>query len=584
MSATSSSLCPQLSPQRSVEPARVVHPCASSTEHADEPDGEERRLVPHGLVVENDEKETVNHCAVKVVKRSMVGVSCKEITKNEEKILKKLREAAFLKGVQLEETLCDASNRYIVMEFIPGGTLASAVRRAGGSLEPTHVRYITAELVYALLFLKDQGIVHRDVKPENVLLTARGGAVLSDFGIAVDFTTRYSQVARGACGTPGYMAPEVLGRLPYSFEADAFSLGCTIYFCFAGESPFKGHGYGECERRTLTQAAVFLDELGWCFYSKHFVSRLLEKNATLRLTLEEAIDTAYLEGIEWDRVKKGNYDLPGKFTTFYTIHDIDFVIVSSRMAAGASTSLLPWSTDVEDSAYITSLRPTIGNREQQEGGPTRSARERLERDARMLFKMPDDILIPIQLEVSENWRLGNMTPDDLARTPSLVESSPSGSMVAGDDRLGQRPVVYSVKRGQAMRMPVRGVPAGEFVPRLVPDPHNEIPAHYTEEQVRVCERFLVDVRSACAERGPRGLGFANVPELALMMSTAALITAPTAPARPLLQRPLSKPWFSTIQEKEFKMSQLPVRMSMRLYFSDFKRAVRRVLRMSVEED
>ncbi|KAI5118571.1 hypothetical protein M0805_005862 [Coniferiporia weirii] len=365
MSATSSSVCPQLSPQRSVEPAGVVHPCASSTEHADEPGGEEKRLVPHGLAVgldgyeferligrgntcdvylarrsqvENDGKETVNHCAVKVVKRSVVGVSCKEITKNEAKILKKLRGADCLKVVQLEETLCDAFNRYIVMEFIPGGTLANAVRRAGGSLEPTHVRCITAELVYALLFLKDQEIVHRDVKPENVLLTARGRAVLSDFGIAVDFTTRYSQVARGACGTPGYMAPEVLGRLPYSFEADAFSLGCTIYFYFAGESPFKGHSYGECERRTLTQAAAFPDELGWCFYSKHFVSRLLEKNATLRLTLEEAVGTAYLEGIEWDRVGKGDYDLPCKFTTFYTIHDIDFVIVSSGMAAGARCS------------------------------------------------------------------------------------------------------------------------------------------------------------------------------------------------------------------------------------------------------
>ncbi|THG92569.1 hypothetical protein EW145_g8671, partial [Phellinidium pouzarii] len=131
------------------------------------------------FLVNEGNRTPIGVCAIKVVRRGSQGSSHKEITRNELKILLKLRRANFLGVVQLEESMSDGINRYIVMEFVRGNSLYDAIERINGPLDATYVRCITAELVHSLLFLKSQGIVHRDIKPENILLTARGHAVLA---------------------------------------------------------------------------------------------------------------------------------------------------------------------------------------------------------------------------------------------------------------------------------------------------------------------------------------------------------------------------------------------------------------------
>lgn len=170
------------------------------------------------------------------------------------------------------------------------------MERECGPLDPIFVRIITAELVNALLHLKQHGVVHRDIKPENVLLSARGRAVLADFGVAIDLTTTEDGKARGACGTPGYMAPEVMLRLPYSYEVDMFSLGCTLYHLLVGYSPFEADDYSECERLTFLGKIKYPEVKGLDFYTKHFLSSTME-GQNKRLGIEDAKDTAYLEAM-----------------------------------------------------------------------------------------------------------------------------------------------------------------------------------------------------------------------------------------------------------------------------------------------
>ena len=171
------------------------------------------------------------------------------------------------------------------------------MERECGPLDPTFVRIITAELVNALLHLKKHEVVHRDIKPENVLLSARGRAVLADFGVAIDLSSTEDGRARGACGTPGYMAPEVMLRLPYSYEVDMFSMGCTLYHLLVGYSPFEATDYDECARLTFEGKIKYPEVKGMCFYTKHFLSSTMENSQTKRLAIEDAKDTAYLEGM-----------------------------------------------------------------------------------------------------------------------------------------------------------------------------------------------------------------------------------------------------------------------------------------------
>lgn len=229
-------------------------------------------------------------CAIKVVNKAALGESHKELTSNEAKVLLKLRETGLRNFVRLEETMTDPVNRYLVMvchpfcafssmltcalpqECLDGGSLFDMMERECGALDPTFVRVITAELVLALLHLKKHGVVHRDIKPENVLLSTRGRAVLADFGVAIDLFNTDDGRARGTCGTPGYMAPEVLLRLPYSYEVDMFSLGCTLYHLLVGYSPFDSNDYDECLQRTIMERIKYPELKGLCYYTRHFLS------------------------------------------------------------------------------------------------------------------------------------------------------------------------------------------------------------------------------------------------------------------------------------------------------------------------
>ncbi|XP_074869955.1 ribosomal protein S6 kinase-related protein isoform X1 [Carettochelys insculpta] len=104
-----------------------------------------------------------------------------------------------------------------------------------GHLEETTIRLFAAELALALGYLHDLGIVHRDVKMENILLDERGHLKLTDFGLSRQLGR--GQRARTICGTLQYMAPEVLSGGPYSHAADWWSLGVLLFTLAAGQFP-----------------------------------------------------------------------------------------------------------------------------------------------------------------------------------------------------------------------------------------------------------------------------------------------------------------------------------------------------------
>jgi eukaryotic-like serine/threonine-protein kinase len=126
---------------------------------------------------------------------------------------------------------------WLVMQFIPSITLA-AVLEQGGPLQPNEAAQVGAEVASALAAAHAVGIVHRDVKPGNILIAENGAALISDFGIARalgDATLTSSGMIHG---TPAYLAPEVARGNEANFASDVFSLGSTLYSALEGRPPF----------------------------------------------------------------------------------------------------------------------------------------------------------------------------------------------------------------------------------------------------------------------------------------------------------------------------------------------------------
>jgi eukaryotic-like serine/threonine-protein kinase len=133
----------------------------------------------------------------------------------------------------------DGGVAFLVMEYVEGEPLSHILRRLG-PLRPAEVMRIVAQAAEALQAVHDRGIVHRDVKPANLLIRPDGTVVLTDFGIARAEAATAITTPGALLGTPSYLAPEqVLGQ-PATALSDVYALGLVAYECLSGRRPFEG--------------------------------------------------------------------------------------------------------------------------------------------------------------------------------------------------------------------------------------------------------------------------------------------------------------------------------------------------------
>src|SRR5881394_1440191 len=127
---------------------------------------------------------------------------------------------------------------FFVMKFLRGQSLAGVLRERG-KLPGADVRRILIETASALGYAAKRGVVHRDIKPDNILLDSEGRCVVTDFGIAK--TTSGPRTAAGtSMGTPRYMSPEHAQGIPVDGRSDIYSLGIVAYEMLTGMTPFTG--------------------------------------------------------------------------------------------------------------------------------------------------------------------------------------------------------------------------------------------------------------------------------------------------------------------------------------------------------
>jgi serine/threonine-protein kinase len=143
---------------------------------------------------------------------------------------------------------------YLVLPLYPGGSLAARLRE-GGPLDARETAGLAAELARGLDELHGRGIVHRDVKPSNVLFDADGRAALSDFGLARAADSTRLTLDGQLLGTPHYLAPELIEGSEATTASDLYALACVLYECATGTPPFAAHRLAELGFAHLVEPA-----------------------------------------------------------------------------------------------------------------------------------------------------------------------------------------------------------------------------------------------------------------------------------------------------------------------------------------
>ncbi|XP_070558242.1 calcium/calmodulin-dependent protein kinase type 1D-like [Ptychodera flava] len=248
-------------------------------------------------VVLAEEKATGQLFACKCIDKKALGKKGGETLENEVAVLRKCNHPNIVRLTDIHE---NKSTVFLVMQLVSGGELFDRIVEKGSYTEKDAADIIL-QILEAVKYLHSVGIVHRDLKPENLLFYSPeedSKIMISDFGLSKTLDDAGTDDMSTACGTPGYVAPEVLAQQPYGKAVDLWSIGVISYILLCGYPPFFDENDTNLFQQILKGEYEF-DSPYWDDISdsaKNFISHLLEVNAKKRYTCEQAISHPWISG------------------------------------------------------------------------------------------------------------------------------------------------------------------------------------------------------------------------------------------------------------------------------------------------
>jgi len=244
------------------------------------------------LATKADKKQA--KVAVKIVDRSQLPAEDEASLLQEVDILKSIEHPNI---IRIFDFFPEKEKFYVVLEYAEGGELFDRI------VEKTYydekeARSLSTILLKAIKFCHDRCIVHRDLKPENLLLASKTEDItvkIADFGFAVKSKTDKSLTTQ--CGTPGYVAPEILLSKPYGKSVDMWSIGVIIFILLGGYPPFSDNNQGKLYKKIKAGQFEFHPDY-WGTISKEakdLITKLLTVDPEKRFTADQALNHPWID-------------------------------------------------------------------------------------------------------------------------------------------------------------------------------------------------------------------------------------------------------------------------------------------------
>ena len=244
-------------------------------------------------------KATNKIYAMKILEKKLLKIKKQQShTKTERDLMVRIN-CPFI--VNIKSAFQDETNLYLVSEFMQGGDMFFHLHDGGIIVFNTEkTKFYIIELILALEFLHKNNMVYRDLKPENILLDAKGHIKLTDFGLS-KILEEEDDKAYTICGTPQYLAPEILLRQGYDKMIDWWSLGCIMYEMLTGRLPFAIKRGCKMSMKLYEKKVFFPSNID--NKAQDLIEKFLIVNPKERLGIEgsESIKShPFFEGVDWN--------------------------------------------------------------------------------------------------------------------------------------------------------------------------------------------------------------------------------------------------------------------------------------------
>lgn len=262
--------------------------------------GDTIKIIPHGRIKTARSRRTNELIVIKILKKSSIIKSNQiQHVLNEMNIIQNLDHPSIIKFLSFYQ---DDKYLYSAFEFLPGGDLFTLLK-AENNFTLDQSQFYLGQVIFALEYLHSKKLIYRNLKPENILINKNGYIKLSDFELVKQLDDRTYTL----CGTPGYMAPEIILNKGYGLGVDWWALGVLLYEMICGVDPFADDTPMKIYENILEGRIKFTSDFDDT--SKSLIKHLLDKDVSRRYgNLKNGVDDIknhpFFKSLNWDKLLK----------------------------------------------------------------------------------------------------------------------------------------------------------------------------------------------------------------------------------------------------------------------------------------